>query len=420
MIPRSEEKEIYARRFPVHVGVDTAKRFHVMVARGPDWRRQKPQRVDVSREGFEAADRYLRETFSDVPPQQMLVGLEFAGHHGHTFAAFLKERGYVVVSVLPSVTKKRKEDEDNSPNKNDQKDAALVCKLTGEGCFVSFVSLETPFAELRSLTMQRHRLSVEGVRYRNRLQGLLDVVWPEFTESFATIAAPTPLALLRRWPLPADFAAASSRTVQAHIDKVSRGHYGAEKVKALRTAAVGSVGLTSAADARRREIWDLMDRWELLRTQMKAVEARIAVVVEEYPPARALTSIPELGPVGAATILSEMGALDDYVHPRQVLKLAGMNLVGSSSGGREGRRRQSKRGRPLLRKQLFLLATRWCKQRGLFRPFYEQMIARNGGSKTKALAALARKLVPLILEVAQSQRDFDLDRWDRERRLRSA
>ena len=112
MIPRSEEKEIYAREFPVHVGVDTAKRFHVMVARGPDWRRQKPQRVDVSREGFEKADSYLREMFPDVPPEQMLVGLEFAGHHGHTFAAFLKERGYVVVSVLPSVTKKRKEDED--------------------------------------------------------------------------------------------------------------------------------------------------------------------------------------------------------------------------------------------------------------------------------------------------------------------
>lgn len=55
-----------------------------------------------------------------------------------------------------------------------------------------------------------------------------------------------------------------------------------------------------------------------------------------YAPARALTTIPELGPVGAATILSEMGALHDFVHPRQVLKLAGMNLAGSSSAGKDG------------------------------------------------------------------------------------
>jgi hypothetical protein len=35
----ADEKRAYARRFPVHVGVDTAKRVHVLVARGPDGRR---------------------------------------------------------------------------------------------------------------------------------------------------------------------------------------------------------------------------------------------------------------------------------------------------------------------------------------------------------------------------------------------
>jgi transposase len=413
---RPEEKEIYAREFPVHVGVDTGKTFHVMVARGPDYRRGPARRVDVSRGGFEAADDFLRESFPDVEPCRMLMGLEFAGHHGHTFAAFLKERGYPVVSVLSTVTKRHKEDEDNSPLKNDQKDAALICKLTGEGKFVTFNHLESPFAELRSLAMQRHRLSVEGVRYRNRLQGLLDVAWPEFVPAFTTIAAPTPLAILQRWPLPADFVAAPRRTVTSVIAVASRGHYSAEKIDALRADAAASVGLTSAADARRQEIRDVHDRWELLRKQMTSADERIAEAVASYPPAAALTTIPELGPVGAATILAELGALEDYVHPRQVLKLAGMNLVGSSSAMREGRRRQSKRGRPLLRKQLFLLAARWCKTRGLFRAPFERMVARNGGSKIKAIAALARKLAPVVLEIARTGQPFDLERWQRERR----
>lgn len=110
-----EDKEVYARQFPVHVGVDTAKAFHVLVARGPDYRRLPLRRVDVSREGFEAAHQYLRGKFPGVPPEQILVGMEFAGHHGHTFAAFLKELGYEVVAVLPMVTKRHKEDQDNSP-----------------------------------------------------------------------------------------------------------------------------------------------------------------------------------------------------------------------------------------------------------------------------------------------------------------
>lgn len=414
-----DEKEEYARGFPVHVGVDTAKAFHVLVARGPDRKRSAPRRVEVSRDSFEAAHQFLTERFPAVPPSQVLVGLEFAGHHGHTFAAFLKAKGYAVVSVLPSITKKHKEDEDNSPLKTDQKDAALICKLVGEGRFVSFTHLDDTFARLRSLAMQRHRLSVEGVRYRNRLQGLLDVVWPEFADGFSVISAPTALAILRKWPLPADFVAAPLATVRAVAHRASLGHYGPKKLQALREAAATSVGMTSAPEARRQEIWDLLGRWELLGRQLKAVEERMDEQVAAYGPARALVSIPELGSVGAVTLLSELGALDDYEHHRQILKLAGMNLVGSDSGSYKGRRRQSKRGRPLLRRQLFLLATRWCKKRGLYRAQYEAMMARNGGSKIKAIAALARKLTPLILEIAKTEQPFDREKWMRERRLRS-
>lgn len=310
--------------------------------------------------------------------------------------------------------------EDNSPLKNDQKDASLVCKLAGEGKFVTFTHLQSPFAELRSLAMQRHRLSMESVRFRNRLQGLLDVAWAEFVGCFATIAAPTPLAILRRWPVPADLVAAPMKSVRAVIQTASRNHYGEEKVQELLESARSSVGLPTAAAERRRELLHVLKRWALIRAQLAEVDAEIETQVMDYPPARALTTIPQVGPVAAATILAELGALDDYEHPRQVLKLAGMNLVEKSSGQLQSRRKQSKRGRPLLRKQLFLLATRWCKSRGLYRDQYLALVARNGGSKIKAISGLARKLVPLLLEVAQTAKPFDQDRWDRERRIRSA
>ena len=77
-----DEKAAYARQFPVHVNVDTAKRFHVLVAMGPDRRRSKPFTVLVSRAGFQAAHAHLQALFPGLAPEQMLVGLEFAGHHG--------------------------------------------------------------------------------------------------------------------------------------------------------------------------------------------------------------------------------------------------------------------------------------------------------------------------------------------------
>lgn len=414
-----DEKYAYARQFPVQVGVDTSKTFHVLVARGPDGKRTKAFRTEVSRAGFEQSDQHLTTLFPDVPRDRMLVGLEFAGHHGFTFAHDLARRGYPVVNVLPSVTKKTKEIEDNSPLKTDAKDAALIAKLVGDGSFVRFPFLDEQYVTLRLLATERHRLSCEATRYKNRLQGMLDLAWPEYLRHFADLTHPTPRALLERWPLPEDLRTASPRTVRALAKKISQNHYGPAKVAALLASAEASVALTQAPAARRMEIRSLLARWALVREQMDAVEAALAASVETCAPARALLTLPEVSAVCAATIVAELGTPEDYEHPRQVLKLAGMNLVEKSSGLYRGRTRQSKRGRPELRRQLYLLAARWVHRgRGLYRPYYEALLARNGGLKTKAICAVARKLVPLVLAVAQSGEPFDRERWLRERHVR--
>lgn len=46
------------------------------------------------------------------------------------------------------------------------------------------------------------RLGCEAVRFKNRLQGLLDLAWPEYLRHFADLTHPTPGALLERWPFP--------------------------------------------------------------------------------------------------------------------------------------------------------------------------------------------------------------------------
>ncbi len=411
-----DEKRAHARQFPVHVGVDTAKQFHVLVAIGPDGQRSKPFRVEVSRAGFEATDAHLRSLHPAVPPTQTLVGLEFAGHHGFTFARFLAERGYAVVNVLPAHTSRSKELEDNNPLKTDAKDAAQIARLVGMGIFVRFPFLTSPYVELRLLTVQRHRLTVEATRFKNRLQGLLDLAWPEFLGQFSGLNKRTPLAILERWPLPAELVAAAPQTVRRHVRAASRGHVSPARISALLQSARETVALTQASPERRLELTQLLARWALVRDQLALVEGRIADLVAQCPEARILCSVPEVSAVCAATIVAELGTPADYQHPRQVLKLAGMNLTGRQSGQTEGRRRQSKRGRPMLRRQLFLLAGRWCQARGLYRPEYAAMLAR-GVPRTKAVCTLARKLVPLLLQLMQSGQPFDEARWRGNRRV---
>lgn len=416
-----DDRVVYARQFPVHVGVDTGKSFHQLVAAGPDGRRLDPRRVDTSRESFEAADAYLRATFPDVPRERMLVGVELAGHHGVTFAEFLADRGYALVTVLPSVTKKLKEVEDNSPGKHDVKDAGQVCGLLKMGFFVHWPRLSETVAQMRVLTTERLRLTREETGLKNRLQAVLDVAWPEFLTVVPPLSKHTPRVLLTRWPLPADLLAARASTVTEAARVASRGQFKAADVETLRRLTKTTIGLRTAQEARRAEIARLVARWTLLKAQMAELDARLVELVEQHPGAKALLTVPEVSHLCAATLVAELGTPESYVSPRQVLKMAGMNLAGRESGTSvRGRIKQTKRGRPGLRRQLFLLAGRWCSKRGAYRAYYEAMTARNGGAKIKAMCAVARKLVPMLLHVMQTGEAFDLARWQGRRHLRLA
>jgi len=192
----------------------------------------------------ETGAEYLTTTFPDVPRERMLVGLEFAGHHGFTFAHYLAQRGYQVVNVLPSVTKRLKEVEDNSPQKDDAKDAAQICRLAGQGYYVAFPLLDDRGAELRLLATERHRLGVEAVRLRNRLHAALDLGWPEFGGQFSELDKVTPLALLERWPTATALAQAAPRAVHALVKRASRNHISPERIRALITSAHETVALT--------------------------------------------------------------------------------------------------------------------------------------------------------------------------------
>jgi transposase len=409
---RTEARARWAAGFAVHVGVDAGKLAHQWVSCGPERVRGAAERVPVSRAGFEAAVARLLERHPGVGPAQVLVGIEYGGHHGQTFAAFLRAWGATLVTVSAVVTKRLKEVEDNSPRKDDAKDAGQVCRLVGQGLFVETAVLSPLVASLRVLTMERHRLMVEQIRLANRLQSALDLAWPEFGTTFPRLAQKTPRAVLAQWPLAADGASAPFRALSRVLREVSQGHHKADDARALQAAARASIALTQGVEARRADIRRMLARFELVLTQVVEVESTIEAHVAQHPGARALTTVPQVGPLCAGTLIAELGTPEGFADPRQVLKLAGMNLARRTSGtSLQGRVRQTKRGRPLLRRQLFLLAGRWCQPDGLLRADYDAMVQRNGGRKVAAICAMARRLVPLLLHVAQSGEAWDEGRW---------
>lgn len=405
-----------AQRAAACVGVDAGKFSHTLVVRPSGQPDSKPFAFKTTRAGFDEAATFIRQRAGNHPSSAVLVGIEFAGNYGFTFAHYLAQLGFPIVSVLPAHTKRWKDVAHNQPLKTDAKDAGTITDLLAQGHFVTFPFLRREYADLRYLVSARERLSWLRRGALTQLRTLLQVVFPEFEEIFPYFTKKTPLVLLRAYPSPQIFLAAPKTKVLRLLKTTSRGHLGATTYERLVTAAHGTLGLPGAQARLRQEILLTLDRLALFEHQMRLLEDEMVEALRGVPEAPYLLTVPMVAPLTAAVFLGSIGDPQAYEADEQILKVAGLSLVERSSGILRGTKRISKRGRPLLRAAAYMFAVRSITKKGLFRAEYEALCARNGGQKLKAVVAVMRSGLRLLYSIARDRRRFTSDPPPRRRR----
>ncbi|MGI8548402.1 MAG: IS110 family transposase [Gemmatimonadaceae bacterium] len=376
----------------------------------------------TTRVGFESAIQFIRDLLGpdfsareqDEEQDEILVGIEFAGMYGFTFAQYLRALSgtlgdgagprFEIVSILPAHTKRWKEVTHRQPLKTDAKDAVGIADLTAHGHYVSFPFLAPAYAELRYLLSAREKLSTLRRGVITRLRTSLDVVFPEFVTVFQSPTKKTARALLRSYPGPDALLRAPKRSVLAILKRESRNHLGRETYDQLIQLATRTVALPGAQGAMKDEVPLLIERLDLYEAQMTVIETAMHKLLDELPAARALLTIPNVAPVTAAVFLGSIGDPRAYDSARQIIALAGLTLVERSSGILKGEKRISKRGRPVLRKHAHMFAVRSVHQDGIFRAEYDALLLRNGHKAIPALTAVARKGLRLLYSVARHER----------------
>ncbi|GGK08824.1 hypothetical protein GCM10007043_23560 [Calditerricola satsumensis] len=118
--------------------------------------------------------------------------MEPTGHYWLNLAAYLRACDVPVVLVNPFHVKQTKEFVDNSPTKNDRKDALVIGKLIKDGHFVIPTWPQGDFAELRGLVHLRYQLMKNLQRLHARIRRWLDQYFPEFLDVFPDWEAKRP------------------------------------------------------------------------------------------------------------------------------------------------------------------------------------------------------------------------------------
>jgi len=402
MKPSKTKKVTFVNEKTLIVTVDIGKSIHYGYFRAPNNKEVKPFPFHNSWHSFEKFFSKICQFKKEQDLEDIVIGFESSGCYAEPLCHYLSKKPVKLVQINPMHTKRLKELTGNSPNKTDRKDTRVIADIISFGHALTVVVPEGAAAELRSLSHARER----AVRYRtvasNQLQDLMFKIFPEFLSIMNNTSTKSAIYLMKNTPSPEDIVHLGLETLTNVLKKVSRGRLGIERAKELFEAALNSVGIEQGKKSILLEIEHLIFQIENKSRFIVFLEKQMNEYLKQIPYSRYLLSIRGISTITAGGLIGEVGDFKAFDRIREIEKLAGLNLYEVSSGAHRGRRHISKRGRSLMRKLLYYAAVNTVKSYGIMHEHYQKMI-KGGKPKTKALIAIARRLLSIIFALVRNK-----------------
>lgn len=392
------------------VGIDIAKDKHV--ARAQDDRGYefgKRLFFENRIHGFEKLLEWVKRHQQENNKTHVIFGVEPTGHYWLSLAYYLRANGFDFVLVNPMHVKKSKELDDNSPTKNDTKDARVIAQLVKDGRYSVPNLLDGIYAELREGVKLREQLSKQLMIIEGRIQNNIQRYFPEFLDVFKCWNGKAAMCTLRLFPFPKDLRNMTPEDVLMKWKPFVNRGVGIKRATKLVETAKKSVGIEVGLRFGKREIHSLLDQYELYREQLAELEQELEELVLTIPGAQKMMNIKGVGAMTVATFFAEVGDINNYSHPQQLVKMAGLSLREHSSGKYKGQTRIDKRGRKRLRKSLYLAIRPLVRYNPTFRALHEYYTTRPNRplKKQQSLIALCGKLLRVLFVIGKKQCEFD-------------
>lgn len=392
------------------IGADIAKQKHI--ARAQDYRGIEFGRALTftnNRSGFQKLLTWIKSLMQDHDKQEVLFGIEPTGHYWMPLAQFLRQHGIKIVLVNPLHVKKSKELDDNSPTKNDIKDARVIAQLVKDGRYSEPHIPTDIYAELRNGMNMRDRLTEDLRRVKGRIDNWIDRYFPEFHTVFKNWDGKAALLTLQTSPLPQQIVDKGvAGIVECWKQEIKRA-VGKKRATRLVEAATDSIGLVEGLIMAKQELKTLLTQFRALMQEIEWLMLQIENLIKGVPGVQAMMTLPGAGLVTVAGFLAEVGNLENYHHPRQIQKLAGLNLRENSSGKHKGQTRITKRGRPRLRALLYKCIMPLVANNLEFKALHHYYTTRevNPLKKKQSLIALCCKLIRVLFALGKKKTPYD-------------
>lgn len=385
------------------VGIDVGKRHHeACIIDSTGQMIGKTLRFTNTQSGGQKLLEWLRKV--DQSLTSICIAMEATGHYWLALHSFLRKNALTVRVINPIQS-------DSFRNlyirqtKNDTKDAFIIAEVLRFGRYTSTALANESIIALRQLCRFRFSIVDTIADLKRKVIAVLDMLFPEYEKLFSDIFGKTSSELLLEYTTPEELLKVDTDKLADFIAKHSRNRLGRSKAEQLQSAAQSSFGIDFALDAYRFQIRSLIQQIQFTEEQLTLLEEEIANRLESLD--KHLVTIPGIGPVLAASILSEIGDISRFSTGVKLVAYAGIDPTVRQSGEFIGNHNHmSKRGSPYLRRAIWLAANVAKIHNPILKDFYSQKLAQ-GKHSLSATGAVARKLTYIIHAVLRNQKPYE-------------
>lgn len=387
----------------IYVGIDIAKKNHYasIINYSTGEVIEKPFLVTNDKLGFEL----LYSKIKNFDKDKVLIGLESTAHYGNNLIFYFHERQFKLGIINPIQTAALRKTRIRKV-KNDKVDSMLICEALSLGYYNLLSDYDIELLEIKSLCRFHKELKEKASNAKIQLNTYVDQLFPELNGFFKdNLDIKTAHELLKLYQSPKEISSINLTKLSNLLIKSSRGKYDKNRAIELKKLASNSVGINNYALS--IQIKMTIELIELLESQIKDIEKQVSEFIKKSD--NVITSIPGIGDMTAAIIISEIGDINRFNNSGQVLAFAGLDPSVKQSGTfNASSTRMSKRGSSLLRYALILAANNVQLNTKTFNNYYNTK--RNQGKlHYNALGHCAGKLVRIIFYMLKKNVKFNLD-----------
>jgi transposase len=392
------------------VGIDIASETHYSRAfdnRGVELGKTIKFSNDI--EGFRVFASWIGEIKRKYQKQGVIVGLEPTGHYWFNLEQYLNEQGIKVVLVNPFHVKRSKELDDNSPTKNDQKDPKTIAMLVKDGRYMEPYIPSGIYRELRTAMETRWQIVKQLNVIRNRVNRWLNIYFPEFFQVFGDWEGKAALIVLNEFATPDQILGKGIDGIKERWREEKIRAVGVKRAVKLIEAAQRSVGIREGLMAAQNDLMVLLEDYAMKMRQYQTTMNMVEELIYQIPGVDQLLKIKGVGMILVAGLLAEIGDISRFNHPKQIQKLAGLNLKENSSGKHKGKTTISKRGRKRLRATLFQGIMPLVATNEEFKELHRYYTTReqNPLKKKQSLIVLCCKVIRIFYALLTKQVAYD-------------